>query len=229
MIFPNLELEPVVQVNDRTRFNAVKSFATQDESDISLIQIRPTASADFISVTSQGYLDWQYPASGTFDVTARVTASAASAQITQQIIVLSEAQDKLFSTDADLQLHESDILQWVPAGRNSFKNIHRRAQKLIIEQLRRNGYVDVHGVPYTKAAFVDIEEVKQWATAWTLQLIFESISNAVDDVFANKAKGYSAMRQTWEGSVLLRLDTDGDGVADVGEGVDTSSTFVARR
>jgi hypothetical protein len=229
MIFPNLELEPIVQVNDRTRLNSLKSFVTQDESAISLIQIRPTASEDFINVTTDQYLDWQYSASGTHVVTARVTASGASAQVSGSISVITVASDKLFSTDADLRLHESDILKWVEAGRNSFLNIHRRAQKLILEQLRREGYTDVDGAPYTKAAVVDVEEVKQWATMWTLQLIFEALSNATDDVFHEKAVRYSTLRQQWEGSALLRLDTDGDGTVDVDEGIDTDTAFVARR
>jgi len=229
MIFPHLELEAVVQVNDRTRLNASKSFVTQNESAISLIQIRPIAGGDFINVTSDMFLDWQYAASGTVSITARVTASGASAEVTSTVSVLTSTSDKLFSTDSDLRLQESDILSWVEAGRNSFLNIHRRVQKLIVEQLRREGFVDVDGVPYTKSAFVDVEEVKQWSTFWVLQLIFESISNATDDIFHEKAKRYSALRLSWEKSVLLRIDTDGDGTVDTDEGVDTAFPFVARR
>lgn len=229
MIFPNLELEPVVQVNDRTRLNASKSFVTQNEQAITLVQIKPSATGSFITVTDDMYLDWQYPASGSYVVTARVTASGASAEVTGSISIVTVASDSLFSTDSDLRLHESDILKWVEGGRNSFLNIHRRAQKLILEQLRREGYVDVNGDPFTKTAFVDVEEVKQWATMWTLQLIFEALSNATDDIFHQKAVRYSTLRQQWEGSALLRLDTDGDGIVDNDEGIDTDTAFVARR
>lgn len=229
MIFPNLQLEPVIQVNDRTRLDAMKSFVTQDEEAISLVQIRPLAGEDFITVTNDKYLDWQYSASGTVTVTARVTAGGASAEINSTLSVVTVAADNLFSTDADLRLHENDILKWVEDGRNSFINIHRRAQKLIIEQLRREGFTDINGAPYTKAAVVDVDEVKQWATFWTLQLIFEGISNSTDDVFAEKASHYSRMRELWGKTALLRLDVDGDGVVDVDEGIDTAFPFVARR
>jgi hypothetical protein len=229
MIFPNIELEPVVQVNDRTRLNVSKSFVTQDEAAISLVQVRPTATASFITVTDDLYLDWAYPASGTYIVTARVTASGASAQVTGSISVVTATADHLFSTDADLKLHEPDVLKWVDAGRNSFLNVHRRVQDLILGQLRREGFTDVNGVPYTKSAVVDVNEVRQWSTYWALQLIFEGISNATDDVFAQKAVRYSSLRQKWEATALLRLDTDGDGSADTDEGIDTGTAFVARR
>lgn len=230
MIFPHLDLEPIVQVNDRTRLSALKSFVTNDEQAIDLVMIKPGASASFITVDdTDRYLDWSFSASGTYTVTARVSASGASADITGTISVVSVAADKLFSTDADLKLHEPDILNWVSPGRNSFLNIHRRAQKLILEELRREGYVDTSGDPYTKAAFVDVEEVKQWSTMWVLQLIFEGISNATDDVFHEKSVRYSALRQTWGKTVFLRLDADGSGATDDGEGIDTASSFVARR
>ena len=229
MIFPNLQLEPIVQVNDRTRLDATKSFASTDEGAITSVLIQAASGGDFIDVTSDKYLDWQYGASGVQTVTARVSASGASADVTATISVVTAASDYLFSTDSDLKLHETDLLKWVPDGRNSFLNIHRRAQKLIIEQLRREGFVDINGDPYTKAAVIDIEEVKQWSTFWTLQLIFEGLSNAVDDIFADKASYYSSMREMWGKTALLRLDTDGDGSTDTDEGIDTAFPFVARR
>lgn len=229
MIFPNLQLEPVLQVNDRTRLDATKSFATQDEGAITSVLIKPAAASAFIDVTSDKYLDWQYSASGTYTVTARVSASGASADFSSTISVVTSTSDNLFSNDQDLKLHEPDILKWVEDGRNSFLNVHRRAQKLIIEHLRNEGFVDIDGDPYTKAAFTDIEEVKQWSTYWTLQLIFEGLSNATDDVFSKKASEYSLQRQKWEKTALLRIDTDGDGITDNDEGIDTQTGFVARR
>ena len=229
MIFPFLELEPTIQVNDRTRLSALKSFVTQDEAAISLVQIDPDGSTGLITVTSDQFLDWQYAASGTYTVTCRVTASGASAAFTDTVTVLSVAADKLFSTDADLKLHEPDILEWIAEGRNTFLNVHRRAQKMIMEYIRREGFRDTDGDVFTKAAFVDIEEVKQWSTFLSLRLIFEGISNAIDDVFSDKAKRYKGLEVTWRKTVLLGMDVDGDGVVDDSEGIDNASTFVARR
>ncbi len=229
MIFPSLENEEVVQVNDRTRLSGFKSFVTQDEGVISLVEIDPDGSQGLITVTTDKFLDWQYSASGEFTVTCRVTNSGGSAQFTSAISVLTEASDGLFSTDQDLKTNEPDILKWVEAGRNTFKNMHRRAQELMMDYLRREGFRDVNGAAFTKTAIVNTEEVRQWSTFLTLRLIFSGLSNGIDDVFLDKSKGYKGQEVAWRKNVLLQLDTDGDGVVDTQEGIDTAYAHVARR
>lgn len=227
-VFPSLELEPIVQVNDRTRLDATKSFLSS--GTITKVEIKPDGSEGLVDVTDDKYLDWSYSASGSYTVTARVTASGgASAEFSETISVVTSAADKLFSTDSDLELHEPDILNWVEDGRNTFKNVHRRAQKLILEYLKREGYRDTNGDFFTKDAIVNVENVKQWSTFVALRLIFEGISNAVDDIFSEKAKRYKGMEVTWRKTVLLNIDVDGDGVVDDNEGLDLGSAFVARR
>lgn len=228
-IFPNLNLEPVVQTKDRTRLDATKSFVTQDEATISLVQIRPSVSADFVDVTTDMYLDWEYTTNGTQVVTCRVTASAVSAEVSANISSIVASADYLFSNDSDLKLHEPDIMKWTEPGRNSYLNLHRRAQTIILKWLDKEGYVDINNNPFTKAAIVDIEEVKQWSTYTVLRLMFEGLSNAVDDIFDKKAKMYQGMEGTWRERVVLRLDVDGDGVVNEGEEVQLSTAFVARR
>ena len=227
MIFPILEYEPIVQIDDKTRLDVSKSFVTPDESPITLIEVQPSSGDSFITVSN--HLDWAYAASGLHDITVRVTAGAASAQISRSLNVLTSEADKLFSNDNDLRLHESDILKWVPDGRATFKDMHRRAQVTIIKWLDKEGYVDVYNKPFTKDAIIDINEVKQWSTFICLRLIFESISNAVDDIFHEKAKRYKGMEVEWRKRAVLRLDIDGDGKADEGEFIDPAYGFVARR
>lgn len=230
--FPLLQVEPTVQVGDKTRLDASKSFVTPDEAAISRIDISPNGAASaYIDCTDEGYLDWCYSASGTYSPKVRIQAGAASASgvATASISVVTSASDYLFSTDADLKLHESDILKWCEQGRSSFLNIHRRAQSIILKWLDKEGYVDINEEPFTKAAVVDIEEVKQWSTYLVLRLIFEGLSNAVDDVFARKAEYYSQLETEWRQRAILRLDVDGDGVADDGEGVDPAYGSLFRR
>jgi hypothetical protein len=232
MIFPILEFEPIVQVDDKTRLDATKSFVTPDEQSIAVVQIRPSSADGFITVSNDKFLDWSYSASGLHEITLKVVTAAgasASAQIIRNVSVYSAEQDKLFSNDQDLRLHEPDILRWVVDGRASFKEVHRRAQVTILKWLDKEGYVDVYNKPFTKAAIIDIEEVKQWSTFITLRLIFEGISNAIDDVFADKAKRYKGMEVEWRKRAILRLDIDGDGKAEDGEGVDPAYGFIARR
>jgi hypothetical protein len=62
-----------------------------------------------------------------------------------------------------------------------------------------------------------------------LRMIFQGLSNAVDDVFDRKAEIYDMLEQSARQRVILRLDTDGDGVADTGEGLSISSGSLFRR
>ena len=59
--------------------------------------------------------------------------------------LMSEAGDNLFSKDADLLSHKNNIFDFLPDGRNSFKNVHRAAQELILAYLDENGYIDING------------------------------------------------------------------------------------
>ena len=63
-MFPRLLTEKKVQVNDRTRIDASKSFGFDT---IDLIEIRPEVGADLITVDGRdtdAFLDWQYATPG---------------------------------------------------------------------------------------------------------------------------------------------------------------------
>lgn len=64
-IFPNLSLEKEVQIDDRTRFNATKSFISGSVSNIAAIEIRPGDDSTLVDVfdpddKDDWYLDWQF-------------------------------------------------------------------------------------------------------------------------------------------------------------------------
>lgn len=233
-IFPVIESEDTVQLNDKTRIDATKSFATQDESSINVVKIKASSGEDFISISSttssDWYLDWQYSASGTHTITVLVEAGAASAsaQFTKTISAVTAASDNLYSNDNDLRVHEPDILQYVPDGRSSFLNIHRRAQELMIDWLNRQGFVDDNANPLTKSAVITTSEVREWSTFLTLKLIFEGLSNAIDDIFAAKAKRYHRKMTESRKRALVRLDLNGDGTQDDLEGLDLANGRVFR-
>ncbi len=337
-IFPVLEMEKNIQVGDKVRFDATKSFIAKGADQISEVSIKPGASGTAIDIFDKDplnwYLDWKFDsfvldvdstnnkisfveggaeltatvadgsytlstiaaaiktamdaAGGTYTITINkdekmvivglvnfkllpVTGAQRDNSIlkylgfkidsptntttqtgevmdswcrkvvltvgegvadyteTKYINVLSESGDALFSNDGDLMTHESDILKFVPQGRSSFKNIHRRCQELIIAWLDEQGYVNVFGNKFTKWDIKDVEEVRQWSTAMALKLIFRSVSNAVDDVFAERAKEYSIQEIVHRNRSVLRIDTDKDGVADQTETLSTWSGVVIRR
>jgi hypothetical protein len=236
MIFGVLELESVIQINDKTRLSGLKSFVTKDEEAISKVEIEPEAGVGFIEVTGTSfkdwYLDWIYTgATRTVTVSLRVTVGTLTpvdATFTKTISVVTAADDALFSGDQDLVALEPDILRWVPDGRSSFLNVHRESQKKIIDWLNESGVTDVNGVALTKAAVVNVDEVRSWSRDLTLHLIFKGIQNAVDDVFSDKAKFYEAQSLKRQSRAKLRLDLNGDDTIDLGEEINMISRDLVR-
>ena len=210
MIFPNLELEDIVQVGDKTRLNAGETFATPDEADISLIEIDP-GTGSFFNVTEKRYLDYAYATDGVMTVTVRVTTDGLPVTVSQSITIISEADDKLFSTDAQLVPREPKILRWVAEGRNSFKDVHREAQRRILSHFDENGKWDEDGERLTKDDVTDITEFSEWSKFLTLQLIFEGRSNATDDIFHEKAERYRIKAEFARDRKKFRIDRTNDG------------------
>jgi len=153
-----------------------------------------------------------------------------TAQIDRSIYVISEVADRLFSTDDKLRKHEADIMKYVPDGRATFKDVHRRAQALILAWLDTQGYTDDFADRLTVARISNVEEVSEWATMMTLRLIFESVRNAKDDIFDAKATKYAALEMFYRNRANLVLDLNRDGVGDsIVERTDIRSCRVVRR
>lgn len=231
-IFGNLILEETVQVDDKTRLDATTSFISKGEAAITLVRIEPEAAAGYITVTGTSskdyYLDWQYATDGTKTVSVEITTDGAPVVFTGTIEVLTAVDDKLFSDDQDLLSIEPDILKYVRPGRNSWLDFHRKAQYLILDHLNDLAFVDTNGDRLTKAAIVDVDEVKKWSKYTTLALIYEDISNAVDDVFAQKRVFYESKASSARNKSGLRFDQDGDGIISAGEGARIHSTDLVR-
>jgi hypothetical protein len=342
-LFPNLDIEEKVQLNDKTRLSGVRSFVTKDADPITTMTIKAGSDGSEISAfdakESGRYLDWQFStfnldvdstnnkidfkegstsyaatistntytlsslcteiktqmeaagaytytvttsdnkitiaATGTFSllpstgtnyltsllptigfsprlgygdtdygskttvtgrkirhltkaITITIGDGTTTANKTEYIEVYSKDGDALFSSDGDLKAHKEDIMNYLRPGRNSYLNFHRRAQDLIISTLDREGFVDVYGVPYSIDAFVNLEEFRQWSTFMTLRLIFEDRSNAIDDVFDRWAKNYGAQESQAKSRAILRIDIDGDGSTEIGEGIGFKSSRCVR-
>jgi len=174
-----------------------------------------------------------YTAKRTEYLVKKITAVAGNGSdtstVSEYIKVFSVLGDRLFSNDTDLTAHEPDVLRYVPEGHATFNNIHRRAQDLILRFLDDKGYVDINGEKFQKAALVDLTEVQNWSTMITLRLIFEGLSNAVDDVFSQKAQKYKELELVASQKTVIRLDVDGDEVIDIGEQEAIGSGTLVRR
>lgn len=140
---------------------------------------------------------------------------ADSAETFSFIQVYTPEGDALFSEDADLVSEEPDIMKWLPAGRSSFMDLHRKSQKLILDFMDRQGYRDDNGDKITKFAFVDNSDVRLWSYYQVLRLFFMGAQNAKDDVFKDKAKYYEKLEIASRDRAILSLDLDGDKEPDV--------------
>lgn len=231
-IFPNLELEDIIQLNDKTRLNATKSFVSRGSAAITKVEIEPETSAGYTDVYNADqrlwYLDWQYSSAGTKTVSCKVTAST-NTTITKTIVAVSSATDSLWSADSDLISYEPEILKYVPAGRNTFLNIHRKAQNLILDWLDEQRVWDQDGARLTKASIIQTEDLKRMSCTKTLELIFEGISNKPDDVFDKKAKSYKDKFDVASERGRIRFDFNNDATQSTSENVDNVSSLMFRR
>lgn len=236
-IFPVLEIEDLVQASDKTRLDARKSYVSTADTAITKIEIKPSASDSYVDVTTAGYLDWQYTQSApdattgkeTKVVSLKVTNAGGDQTITKNLITISEAKDNLFSTDDQLRKHEFDILKYIPTGRATFKDVHRRAQSLIFAYLDTHGYTDYFNDKLDKADITDITEVSEWSAMVALRLIMEAVMTNPDDIYGQKAKKYQVLEDFYRNRAILRIDLDRDGQTIAGEGLGIRSAFVVRR
>lgn len=232
-IFGNIEIEAVVQISDKTRLNCTKSFISKDEAAITLVRIKPESSASFVTVGTNLYkdyfLDWEYGSAGTKLVTLEITTNGSPVQFMKNITVLSASDDKLFSGDSDLSAIEPDVLKWIQQGRNSFLNIHRASQGLILDWLDSIRIWRNDGTKLTKADLSLSDDLKQLSIYITLELIYMGISNKVDDVFLSKAREYRSKALDIKNRGRIQADFNGDGILEKNENADMRSFNMVRQ
>lgn len=217
MIFPKLECDSVVQVADKFRIDATKSYIAKGEAAITLVEIEPEAGAGFIAVQGAPVnpknwtLDWEYQTAGDKVITLQITTDGLPTVLTKTVTALTEADDKLFSTDQDLVALEHNITKYVPEGRSTFKYLHREAQKQILEWLYINGYRLNTNERLTKEHVLDIEEVRFWSKFKVLSLLYRDLSTTPNDVHDVKSREYQNKEHVWRQSVGMKFDFNGDG------------------
>lgn len=228
-IFPYLDLEPTVQVGDRTRLDASKTFFTPDSGEV--VSFHINAGAGYINVTADKYLDYAFGSSGVQVIQCRVITSTPNATGvgSASLNVVTIAQDNLYATDQDLKQHEPDILRWIENGKNTFLNVHRRAKKIMLDWLTREGYRNWNWSTYNGTEFYALAEVNQWATFTALRLIFEGISNSTEDVFHEKSLRYSDMEMKWRSTLMLRIKFPNNDGTYPGTAIDTRAITLFRR
>jgi hypothetical protein len=234
-IFPFIESESLIQVDDKFRIDCSKSYISKGEEAITLVEVEPHTGDGFIDITGAAplnsanwFLDWQYATDGEKVVSLRITTDGAPVVVTKTVNVMTADDDRLFADDKDLVAIESSVLKYVPKGKTTFKYIHREAQGQILEWLYLNGYRRYDGERVTKANVVNLENVKYWAIYVALRLIFEDLSNQTDDIFERKAKKYMQDEHKARENALLELDLNNDGTQSPGEGFNMTTRNLIR-
>jgi hypothetical protein len=207
MIFPILKSDSVVQVSDKIRFDASSSFV--NGAPVTLYEIDP--GTGFIDVTADKTLDWAYDLEGDKTVTLRLARGMDVETVTKTVTVLTQAQDRLFSSDKDLVAHEANVYDYLPKGFSSFNHVHRSAQQLILDSLSQRGYYTDSGVPLTKNDLFNVEEVKQWSKFLVLSMIFSNAQNEVGDFFAQKSQTYKELSERSAARAFITLDPNQSG------------------
>lgn len=238
MIFPVLKTEKKIQVNEKTRISGIKSYTSPGEAAVSLVRIRPTASGSFMTVSTidptdyrSWYLDWQYDAAGIQTIDLEITTDGAAVVSSKTIEVVTSAAENLFSTDDDLTILESDILDYVKPGKDSFNDFHRQAQESIMDEIYRNRIFANDGSKLTVAQVVDVVELKPWSKYMVLNKIFQGLSNKIDDVFSAKSKYYAVKEHEAMQMAMnqMRLDYDKSGTIEQTEQQDLRTVVMVRR
>jgi hypothetical protein len=236
-IFPKLEIEAKIQIGEKTRINATKSYKTQGEAAITLVRIRPDSLvATWFTVSdvldaSTYWLDWEYSAAGDYICQIEITTNGAAVTNSATITVVAEATENLFSKDGDISTQEPDILKFVKDGKTGFNDFHRFAQASIMDEIYRARIFNTDGGKLTVAEVLDVEELKPWSVNMVLRNIFQSISNKVDDVFQNKSNFYAAKEVEDRNRAMnqMRLDFNKDGILSTTEQYDMRSLELVRR
>lgn len=200
------------------------SFSVDERNRITInpsqaLKVLPkTSSADLfqhLGFSEDGQLVGNPLEYGIRKVTLTVATDTESNTSVEYIKAYSEEGDALFAEDADLVGFENDIMKWLPAGRGTYKDLHRKAQQSMLDWVDRQGYRDDNGKKLTKFAFVDNSDVRMWSTYLALKLFFAGVQNATDDVFKRKAQYYEKLEIEARDRTVLNLDLDGDGKSEV--------------
>lgn len=209
MIIIDAKFEPIVQVDDMFRIDCSMTKYADGET-INKIEVDMEGGGVY-QVMPEGYLDYAFETAGEKTISIKATSGAESKTVTKTIEVITEAEDKLFSGDQDLLLHEEAIHELLRPGKRTFKNVHRLAQQEILRDLKER-FPDED---LSKTSLVEIDQVKAWSKYLTLHYIFESNVRSVDDIHVEKSQTYKSLAEVARKNVPLKLDTDGDGKEDL--------------
>lgn len=215
-------IDPKVQVGEPTRLDLTRSYVHPGDHNIQLVEV--TIDGETYDITTDKYIDYDWASAGTKTLSVHMECSGQGHLATDKdftIEVVTAETENLFSKDSDIIAHEPDLFNYLPEGKKSYHYVHRLAQDRILSEFDEQGLTDSEGNKLTASAIVNIEEVNDYSKFKALQYIFESLSNAVDDIFHEKSLRYREMAKQASNRSILRLDTNGDATVDTEVSIST--------
>jgi hypothetical protein len=220
VIFLNCINEELIQAADKTRIDVSKTF--YNGLAPTNILVKPEGTEDFISVfnadQSKWYLDWSYATDGEKTISVQATDGVDTFDKTFTIQVIAEEDDQLYSNDSQIFTLESELKKYIVPGRNSYKNIHREAQRRILDFLDRKRIWNVDGTRLTKDQLNVDKDLERWSLYEALVLIYEDLVVSGGDKFKEKASEYTKQRNYMREAGAIRIDRNKDGEIEPNEG-----------
>lgn len=201
-----------VQIGEKFRLDLSRTYVHVSEHSLHTMVI--SVEGTEYEILSEKYFDYDFGTTGSKTLSVTVSTSGQGHPETTKdfaIEVISESDENLFSKDSDITSYEPDILSYLPDGKGDYKYVHRVSQDTIVKWLDENGLKDQDGNKFTASALVHKEEVNRWSKFLTLELIFQSLSNAIDDFFHSKSIYYRDLKEQASQRTYISLDTNGDG------------------
>lgn len=238
MIFPVIDASSVVLVDEKIRISASNSYVTKDDDAITKVEIEIHTGEGLVDVTGTTSADWYYDFAYSTDgektasvVVTTTTDPDVTATVEKAITVLAVADAALFSNDDDLKIMENDIMKWLPEGKFTWNFVHFRIQENILTEIKKKRIINSDGTDILKTQILDVKEVREWAVYSALAMIFNGISNAVDDVFSRKSAKYSELASKAQNLAfgMLSIDFNKDSAITEGERLDMLSGTLIRR
>lgn len=219
-MFPNLIVDNLVQLSDMFRLDGSKSFVGSGET-ITEVNIYP----DFANNPATKFnvyvedcpeewvLDWAYDTAGDYVARVELVTGSGSKAKDYNVKAIDEAEDNLQSSDSMLYAYESELKRYIPAGRNSWKYLHRKALEEILDYLFRNGKRNSDGTRIEKSQLIG-DKLEKWSTFETLIMIFQDIKSSNIDLFNEKIADYSEARNQARKIYMFEYDENKDGQVD---------------
>lgn len=220
MLFPKIDTDILIQINDMFRISAVNSFATAGE-EITEVNIYP----DFVGNPAGVYdvyeieqdcwhIDWAYEVAGDYSIKLEIKTATETKEIIHEIKAMTEEEDNLLSTDQDVYGYENELKRYLPEGRNSWKYIHRKAQEEILDYLYRNGKLSEEDTAITKDQLKPESKLTKWSTFEAMILIYQDLKTSNAEAFNEKLVDYSAKRNEARKRYIIEFDSNRDGQID---------------